>query len=298
MKNNKTLKLASGLLILCLITTCIIGTTLAKYTAGSSASDTASVAKWGLQVSASGTLFGKAYGTNGTSESDTIIAATASGSVSADRNVMAPGTKNDVGLQISAKGTPEVAYTIEATIDPTQSDIVLRTGIYGVMVEAHGINEASDLTKLYTYDVDNEVYEKVMADATYSNSITYYMLVDVVDVTDDYYPVTWKLSVNDVITDYDTLAAALTAIQSHFTVSAAPNATATNITCTLTWEWKYDNNTSAVNYANGADTILANIGTGAKVVKHTGDGEETPIADADYCLTVAGGITVTATQVD
>ena len=32
MKKNRFIKLASGLLVLCLMTTCVIGATLAKYT--------------------------------------------------------------------------------------------------------------------------------------------------------------------------------------------------------------------------------------------------------------------------
>mgnify|MGYP002508629535 CR=1 FL=1 len=49
------------LLVLVLMTSCFVGGTFAKYTTADSASDTARVAKWGITVSTSGTLFGKFY---------------------------------------------------------------------------------------------------------------------------------------------------------------------------------------------------------------------------------------------
>ena len=59
MKKNRFIKLASGLLVLCLMTTCVIGATLAKYTTAGSGADTARVAKWGVTVSASGSLLAR-----------------------------------------------------------------------------------------------------------------------------------------------------------------------------------------------------------------------------------------------
>ena len=46
MLKNKYLKLAAILLILCMVTTCGISGTLAKYTTGGTATDSARVAKW------------------------------------------------------------------------------------------------------------------------------------------------------------------------------------------------------------------------------------------------------------
>ena len=63
---NKFLKIASLLVVVFLITTCVIGTTFAKYTTGASGSDSARIAKWGIEVSASGSLFGKNYGSSHT----------------------------------------------------------------------------------------------------------------------------------------------------------------------------------------------------------------------------------------
>ena len=50
MKKNRFLKVACAMVILCLMTTCAVSTTFAKYTTGGSASDEARVAKWGVEV--------------------------------------------------------------------------------------------------------------------------------------------------------------------------------------------------------------------------------------------------------
>ena len=97
MKNKKSWKVASLLVALCLLTTCVVGTTLAKYTTTNNAADTAHVAKWGVTVSASGTLFGKNYGKNtSTVASDSIIAEThADINVKSTDKVVAPGTMTE-----------------------------------------------------------------------------------------------------------------------------------------------------------------------------------------------------------
>ena len=141
MKKNRFMKIAAVVFTLCLITTCGISTTLAKYTTSSSASDTARVAKWGVEVSTSGTMFGKAYGANNAGAyADRIVAETsASVDTSGTDKIVAPGTKNDTGIQIKVKGQPEVSFGISAS-GTVNSEIFLGNGEYGVMVEAEGIN--------------------------------------------------------------------------------------------------------------------------------------------------------------
>ena len=47
---NKFFKVASLMIMLCLISTCAIGTTFAKYVTGDTATDSARVAKWGVRL--------------------------------------------------------------------------------------------------------------------------------------------------------------------------------------------------------------------------------------------------------
>lgn len=118
MKKNKFMKLASGLLVLCLMTTCVIGATLAKYTTSNSSSDTAHVAKWGVIITAAADpTFNTEYAT------DTARVTVKSNSSEA---VVAPGTTG-TAAQFAIKGTPEVAVKLTfAMTDIT--DVFLASG--------------------------------------------------------------------------------------------------------------------------------------------------------------------------
>lgn len=120
MKKNRFLKTAGALLILCLLTTCVIGTTFAKYVTSGSTEDSARVAKWGveLELAANNELFENQY--IGTDDKVTVQAAT---------DVVAPGTNEKTAAVFSISGTPEVAVRI--TIDFTVNDDVwLKAGLY------------------------------------------------------------------------------------------------------------------------------------------------------------------------
>lgn len=123
MKKNKILRLASVMLMLCLITTCAISGTFAKYTTSGTASDTARVAKWGvvLEVSGNDKAFATAY------EDDV---ANASGTeVKASTKVVAPGTEG-VLATYKFTGTPEVAFTLTAVVDFELGDGWTASGYY------------------------------------------------------------------------------------------------------------------------------------------------------------------------
>lgn len=111
MKKNKFLKLASGLLVLCLLTTCVISTTFAKYVTEDSASDTARVAKWGVQIAVQADAFATEYDatTNVEDESHQVIAKTVISSTT--DNLVAPGTNGTLATA-TITGTPEVAVNV------------------------------------------------------------------------------------------------------------------------------------------------------------------------------------------
>ena len=111
MKKNRMMRLASGLLVAVLLTTCAISGTFAKYVTSESGSDFARVAKWGVEVEAeSFDMFTDAYETDDTT-------ATFTGSYSVDsadgEDVMAPGTSGSFA-NIAITGTPEVAVEVAA----------------------------------------------------------------------------------------------------------------------------------------------------------------------------------------
>lgn len=54
MRKSKSMRMASGLLVVTMLSTCMISGTFARYTTQDNASDTARVAKWGVTAVVSG----------------------------------------------------------------------------------------------------------------------------------------------------------------------------------------------------------------------------------------------------
>ena len=114
-RKNHTLNRAGILLALVLVTSCFVGGTFAKYVTSGTGKDTARVAKFGVTVTANGTMFAKEYDT----DTENVKATIAKSVFSTDK-VIAPGTKGDM-VSMTLAGTPEVAvnvkYTATVTLD-------------------------------------------------------------------------------------------------------------------------------------------------------------------------------------
>lgn len=106
MKKNRTMRVAAVLLALTLITSCFVGGTFAKYVTNGTGSDSARVAKFGVTVTANGETFAETY-----AKEDGTEAIGANSVVSADGDVVAPGTKGDM-VSMTLAGTPEVAVKV------------------------------------------------------------------------------------------------------------------------------------------------------------------------------------------
>lgn len=115
MKKNVMMRLASFLLVAVLISTSAISGTYAKYVTEGSASDTARVAKFGVEVSVSADAFATEYDadTTVTDVSGTAIAKTVVSSTT--DKLVAPGTKGTLGVT-GVTGTPEVAVNIKREV--------------------------------------------------------------------------------------------------------------------------------------------------------------------------------------
>jgi hypothetical protein len=108
MKKNVMMRVASALLVAVLLSTCAISGTFAKYVTTKTGTDSARVAKWGVEITANGTTFAKAYND----------AADAAGTqVVSTEKVVAPGTNGSLAA-MTLSGTPEVAVNVkyEATL--------------------------------------------------------------------------------------------------------------------------------------------------------------------------------------
>lgn len=167
MKKNKMLRIASILLVVTLLSTCVISGTFAKYVTKAEGSDSARVAKWGVIAELNaGDAFAKQYKTTDT---DTYPAEYGEYTVDATEKVVAPGTKSadlDSNITAHVSGTPEVATKYEIKIENIQ-DIVLPAGDY------------KDYTELKKQDDGTYIYENYT-------------------VADDYAPILWTLKVGGV----------------------------------------------------------------------------------------------------
>lgn len=103
------MRVAGLLLALVLVTSCFVCGTFAKYVTSGTGSDSARVAKFGVEITANGTMFAKEYATD-----DGTVEATIAKSVvsSDDKNLVAPGTKGDM-VSMTMTGTPEVAVNVK-----------------------------------------------------------------------------------------------------------------------------------------------------------------------------------------
>ena len=100
-KKNVLMRSAGVLLALVLVTSCFVGSTLAKYTVSESGFDTARVAKFGVNIEANGTMFAREY-----DEGTTVKSV-----ISTDK-VVAPGTSGEM-VRMAISGTPEVAVNVQ-----------------------------------------------------------------------------------------------------------------------------------------------------------------------------------------
>lgn len=123
MKKNNSMRAAGGLMIATMLTTSIVSGTYAKYVTSDSAKDSARVAKFGVTVAASGSLFDTSY-ENGDG-TITVVSST-------NEKVVAPGTKSDEALTFSISGKPEVSVNvaIDVEYEESTSDVFLKAGTY------------------------------------------------------------------------------------------------------------------------------------------------------------------------
>lgn len=239
MKKNRMMRAASALLVAVLLTTCTISGTFAKYVTSASATDSARVAKWGVDIVVEGDLFYDAYADVGTGNTETTWTANeaeATITVQADTDntdVVAPGTKCADGLTFTISGTPEVDTQLTFLLTATK-DIVLPAGTY------------EDPT---TVVHDNGTTEDP---------------ADVVVASPGYYPVVFTLTQDGAEIATGNLAAIKDVLEAE---NAYMHANQTlNTVYNLTWEWAFDStpaDPADVSAEDIYDTLLGNGVAGA-----------------------------------
>ncbi len=111
MKKNVMMRVASTLLVAVLLTTCTISGTFAKYTTSARSSDTARVAKFGVEITANGSMFSEHYNDKaGGNNIATEVTGSVESSVEGEK-ILAPGTKGTMA-SMTLTGTPEVKVQV------------------------------------------------------------------------------------------------------------------------------------------------------------------------------------------
>ena len=194
---NKFFKIASLMIMLCLISTCAIGTTFAKYVTNDAAYDSARVAKWGVQLEmVSDKLFNNEYQSHDANYAGLTVKS------DNGNKLVAPGTSGKTAFSIS--GTPEVATRI--TISMTNvSDVVLPAGsvagqdaaYYPVVFTLKQTNGATDVVLVTGTLADIQAFLTAYSGAEYAPNTDLHAEFEL--------SWEWAYSVNDFTDKMDTL---------------------------------------------------------------------------------------------
>lgn len=263
MKKNRMMRVASALLVAVLLTTCAISGTYAKYVTSDEGSDSARVAKFGVNITVAGGLFSETY-IDAPATGDAVTVKT-SGAVDSISKLVAPGTQSAAnGLNFSVTGTPEV--DVRVYFDTTD----------------------------FGSNVDKDVFLKAgtYKDVTTSNADDEFVLAK------DYYPVKYTLKKNGVaVTGAEnvTLAQLKTVLDSYtFDVKANTDLATAIGTYTIEWVWDYGTASSAgnivINDNDKADTILGDLAAGTY--------PESLTAGDDYNLTTGLNVKIAVEQIN
>lgn len=269
MKKNKMMRLASAMMVTTLMTTSVISGTFAKYVTSDDANDVARVAKFGVTVTAAGSLFADTYklGTNTPGEDGEDVATLSVDSDNGD-NVVAPGTKNVEGLTFTVNGKPEVDVAV--ALEVTNKD--------------GSVTENEDLEEIFL------AKKSGLPDMTTGND------EDVFENTADYYPIVYIVTCTGTAADtqtFTTLKAMADWLETTFTKEYDANTDLSTVigAINITWNWDFDN--SGAGTYDKQDTLLGDIAAGTTLVPTT-----TLNVGTDYNLTTDLGIKVTVTQID
>lgn len=318
MKKNKTLRAAGILFLATMLTTCMTAGTFAKYTTSDSAKDSARVAKFGVTVTADGSLFGEEYaGKEGGNKPISFSGDEHTGTVQVfetGENVVAPGTKNDTGLGFVISGKPEVDVEINTTVDIDKvKTVYLRKGSYAVMSKLNNVTEENFVPES-VYVKESDSYKHP---TEYAADAEYYKAGDKLSFNDyNYNPIIYQYQDKtgthfQAYDDLKNLCDAINKDNPGITCDGTYKANTDIETCTrtLTWYWLISNPESPYSpkdpLKDAKDTILGDIAAGRIVVKTTDDGATySPVEAAtdeskgDYNLTVSFNMAVTVDQID
>ena len=160
MKKNNTMRVAAGLAVAALLSTCLVSGTFAKYVTTANAHDEARVAKFGVKIEpqAYEGIFAKAY-------DNTVVSSNTD-------DVVAPGTSGIGAQAVTITGTPEVSVAVENKGEVTLSDWSVNNGQTDIYYCPIVVRVGSDEIKGLDYD-SMTAFETAIEDKINAISKTY-----------------------------------------------------------------------------------------------------------------------------
>lgn len=160
MKKNRMMRIASVLLVAVLLSTCVISGTFAKYTSTVGGSDSATVAKWSIEVN------GGEIATNNPSVTFDLFTTNAQydeegNDVAPER--IAPGTKGSFNFKVKNTSEVSVKYTITFTVtfpnglDSTRFKFYSDEEMKNELVVAEGKYTAANAVEIEVNDAEEKV---------------------------------------------------------------------------------------------------------------------------------------------
>ncbi len=211
MRKNKMMRTASGLLAATLLTTSVISGTFAKYTTAAFGNDSARVAKFGVTITADGTMFAKEYNTDNEDSVAAIAKSVIASGGDEANNVVAPGTKGDL-TKVTISGTPEVAVYVAYEPTLTLTGWTLENGnaycpiVFTVGEETYGLTGMKDANGTEVENASESIADLKTAveGAIKACSKDYAPNTDLSTKTDDFADVSWNWAFENDADEKDT----------------------------------------------------------------------------------------------
>ena len=214
MMKNKAMRIAAGAGVTTLLTMSVISGSFAKYITSGTGTDSARAAKFGVTVTANGTMFASEYATD--DEAVGTIAKSVISSGGEDDHVVAPGTKGEL-LNATITGKPEVAVKVsyEPTLtlngwEHTDEDSNLSTEYFPIIFKVgdkkYGITGMKDSAgiKITNGSANVEALKTAVENAIRAYSKNYAANTDLALVAPDYVNVSWEWAYNGNSDEKDT----------------------------------------------------------------------------------------------
>ena len=204
MKKNVMMRVASVLLVAVMLTTCVISGTFAKYVTDNEATDTATVAKFGVNVTVTAETFNDTYlGV----EAGWTAKNTVDGKGS---NLVAPGTQGEA-IGVALTGSPEVAVRVTYNADLELGDYWLAdTDNDGVVDDFYCpiifIINGTEYSAEGVGAADADAYEAFIEAKIAESNKEYEPNTNLATVSGDYVNVSWKweFHISDDYDEFDT----------------------------------------------------------------------------------------------